>query len=469
MALDVLSFLSEALLLENVSCKSLVTHSTAFRRLHPLAQSKSIPTSKAALLSAKQPSLQKNRDWYPYYAGFTEKFVRSVIAEHLSFANSILDPWSGSGTTTTVCAQRGLYSKGIDINPALTVIARARLIPRTKKLPLTNLAEEIISQANQCSTDIPPPDMLESWLDDGSLNYVRKIQTAMHNICKSELPERHDTDFKPIIDSYSSQLCFFYTSLFFSIRGILGKFRTTNPMWIKVPKSKMERINIPNDTISHAFQKAVYTLANQLTLREETKQKSESLFETGNANFLPFDTNSFDAVVTSPPYATRIDYVRGTLPELVILGSDESSIQRLREMATGSPVVRHVSANADTPLESRLANAILESIKSHPSKGSKSYYYPWMKNYLLNLQQGLREIDRIVKSNGKICLVVQDSRYKQLHLNLQQIVVDILTFLGRNLAQRYDYTAPNPRFSEVQIFEPCTVGTSSTETLLVFT
>ena len=78
-------------------------------------------------ISPKQPPDQRRRDWYPYYAGFTQRFVEALISEHLQDATFVVDPWSGSGTTTVACLKRGVASKGIDINPALTVIARARL------------------------------------------------------------------------------------------------------------------------------------------------------------------------------------------------------------------------------------------------------------------------------------------------------------------------------------------------------
>ena len=58
-------------------------------------------------ISPKQPMVIRRRDWYPYYAGFTQKFVDAVIAEHLGKATSVVDPWSGSGTTTVACLSRG--------------------------------------------------------------------------------------------------------------------------------------------------------------------------------------------------------------------------------------------------------------------------------------------------------------------------------------------------------------------------
>ena len=78
-------------------------------------------------VSPKQPGSKARRDWYPYYAGFTKRFVEAVIDQYFRKVERVLDPWSGSGTTTVTCLRRGLRSHGIDINPAVTVVARARL------------------------------------------------------------------------------------------------------------------------------------------------------------------------------------------------------------------------------------------------------------------------------------------------------------------------------------------------------
>ena len=33
-------------------------------------------------ISPKQPSTRRRRDWYPYYAGYTQMFVEAVIGEY---------------------------------------------------------------------------------------------------------------------------------------------------------------------------------------------------------------------------------------------------------------------------------------------------------------------------------------------------------------------------------------------------
>ena len=91
-----------------------------------------------------------------------------------------------------------------------------------------------------------------------------------------------------------------------------------------------------------------------------------------------------------------------------------------------------------------------------------------MKNYLIGLQHGLNEVNRIVKPDGRVCLVVQDSRYKELHVNLQQVVIETMQAAGRPLSSQRDHAAPNPRFSKVKLTNGAHDPGTNIESLLVF-
>jgi SAM-dependent methyltransferase len=74
---------------------------------------------------------RKDRDgwkgFYPYYAGFSLSFVENILStSNLPINSILLDPWNGSGTSTFAAARRGYRSFGIDLNPAMLIVARAR-------------------------------------------------------------------------------------------------------------------------------------------------------------------------------------------------------------------------------------------------------------------------------------------------------------------------------------------------------
>lgn len=425
------------------------------------------PYLYSQLTTPKQPSASRRRDWYPYYAGFTEDFVEAVLEEDLAEASSVVDPWSGSGTTTVACTRNRVRSVGIDVNPALTIIARARLTPRctgTSLLPLGRQLLDLAQKARPRSTD--RCDLLARWMRPSAAARLRAVQDAIHSALTDSESDLGSQDIERRSHQLPQLANFFYCVLFATARDLLRRFRTTNPMWLRSPASHRHRIAPTWPRLSEVFLERLVFLRDRLTIEEDGAIHPELPFRTGSAAEMPFDSGQFDAALTSPPYATRIDYVKGTMPELAVLGADEAYVGRLRARTTGSPVVAGRSPSIS--LNSDHAQRILETIREHPSKGSAGYYFPWMSRYLTGLQAGLDETARIVKPGGRICVVVQDSYYKESRIALQQIVIEMMTANGRTLTRRRDFAANrlrsrmNPRaLRHVRVRH-------NTESLLVF-
>ena len=419
-----------------------------------------------ANISPKQPSARRHRDWYPYYAGFTERFVNAVIQDYLDGCRSVVDPWSGSGTTTVTSLRCGMESSGVDINPATTVIARARLNPKSTRHRLLHIARSLVEEAQALRPFQDTDDLLDLWMAGDGVGEIRALRRAIREILDVPGGQCHPED--PLgSEGLSNLACFFYTACFGVARSLLAKYGTTNPMWIKRPRTARSRIRPGRHAVCERFLQQVACLASRLTLTEAQAEQRVSPFKTGSAADTKYPRCSFDAAITSPPYATRVDYVRGTLPELAVLGADEEYIEQLRSACTGSPKIKDV-APCCALIQTSSASELLSAIERHPSKGSQSYYHPWMANYLRSLQDGLLETDRVVSLDGVICVVVQDSYYKEIHVDMQKIVAEILAGTGRVVVARHDYPAPNPRRQHLSHHPSHTAKRPSIESLLVF-
>ena len=69
--------------------------------------------------SPKQPAgTLPADDWYGYYAGYPDAFVRGVLAVLPDEIGTVLDPWNGAGTTTAVATRHGISSVGYGISIA---------------------------------------------------------------------------------------------------------------------------------------------------------------------------------------------------------------------------------------------------------------------------------------------------------------------------------------------------------------
>ena len=392
-----------------------------------------------------------------------------MLERHLRDARRVLDPWSGSGTTIAACAKRGVTANGVDLNPALTVIARARLTPFSTRDRLLPLGTRILEAAHGLGSTPHDGDPLERWMRADAVGRVRAIQDGIHALLTDTPPRTGRESISAAADGLPLLACFFYSALFARVRDLVRRFRTTNPMWLKAPDSRRDRIAPGWGTLSGVFLERVQYLRDRLSLDRELDVSDGDPFRTASATCLPFATGLYDGVLTSPPYATRIDYVKGTLPELAVLGADDEFLDALREESTGTPVVKgRASDQGDEVLISQYGISILSQIGSHPSKGSRSYYRHWMRRYLIGLQAGLFEINRTVSSGGRICIVVQDSYYKELHIDLQRVIIETIEGLGRRLTNRDDYPATRLRSRMNPEARRHLVHRTNIESLLVF-
>jgi len=450
---------------------------TGARAMHDVDQPRRIrrqkgPTQGLGVLrllevSPKQPGSRGRRDWYPYYAGFTERFVEAVVNAYLRESTSVLDPWSGSGTTTATCLRLGVKSLGLDINPVATVLARARLNAKTLRKQLLTLGARVVKRGTAGPSWEGSGELLEQWMTPEAARRVLAFRRAIHEVLEEPFGRSGRVESLGV-DRLSATACFFYCALFGSVRNLLSRFGTTNPMWLKPPRSKRYRVRSAGSAIGKGMEQQMAYLAARLTLGADHACGDGSFFRTANAARTGLRDNSFDAVLTSPPYATRLDYVKGTLPELAVLGADSGYVQGLRGESTGSPTVGGRRGGA-ADVRSQHGRAILSAIGCHESKGSASYYLPWMTKYLGGLQSGLEEIDRAVAPSGRVCVVVQDSYYKEVHIDLQTVVTETFLTMGWPEPERHDYAVASrrhgPRYSSAGRSVP---RLSRKESLLVF-
>src|SRR6266481_442306 len=118
---------------------------------------------------------------YRYYAGYSTTFVQDVLKVIDVPENGlVLDPWNGSGTTTSVCARLGYSAIGYDLNPAMVIVARARLLDSSVSESLTSLCADIVEKARDAARNLPlGHDPLEEWLYPRSAEIFRAIDVAI--------------------------------------------------------------------------------------------------------------------------------------------------------------------------------------------------------------------------------------------------------------------------------------------------
>ncbi len=243
---------------------------------------------------------QPRHRWFPYKEGFSPFFV-SDFFERVVHRPSlhVLDPFSGVGTTVLEAALRGHAGFGIEVNPL------AHLVARTKALSLdaAQLAafDSVLHLFEQDSLDavVAPPNnpTVVSYFEEPYLDALLRFKAFTLNLPAGPFQDLFKVAFLSIIETFSTHHK--------AGNGVKKKIRFAYRSW---PGSALDQVKTA-------------ALAYLQMYRNDLAHSSLS----GSANFvlgssLELDQfnlpNTFDCVLTSPPYANAFDYSKIYLSEL---------------------------------------------------------------------------------------------------------------------------------------------------------
>ncbi len=362
-------------------------------------------------------------NWFPYYAGFSRAFVDDILDSLASPNNpTILDPWVGCGTTAEAAAARGLPFFGFDINPVVLIVATARTISSSSATAILVAGTAVGMSLNRMviKNSIPPMDSanpLGGWLEPSCAAAISAFELAIKDLdlhCLNAQAVKDDGAVRAIL----------YVALFRTLRVIISSARRSNPTWLA--DTLVEKADWAPDKLFLRFAEELERIAFTLFAEDEGAdiQPADCLIEQASSTCLPLRPKSIDIVLTSPPYCTRLDYVRATLPELALLGEGSGAQRRVlsRSMIGTTAMTNSGDRIADWGIT---CSAFLDAVECHPSKASRTYYHKYFCQYFKGVFTSLIEIDRVLKPGGRAVLVVQDSYYKELHIDLPAIFSEL--------------------------------------------
>lgn len=401
-------------------------------RLHDLE----IPSPKRS-----RKLLSSWEGFFPYYAGYPETFAHAVLSSaRLPAGATVLDPWNGSGTTTHTASRLGFAAHGLDLNPVMVVVARARLLPQSEASHLKPLAAAVVSHTSDVISSLRNDDPLLAWFEPTTAAEVRALE---RNIGRTLLAESAAAQGSAQLDQISGTTATFYVALFSACRQLVQQFTSSNPTWLRRPRTHEQKISIGRLEVGRLFKANVAAMADALAalgakaeLPLDRIQPEISVADTASFRLEP---HSVDFVLTSPPYCTRIDYTAATRIELAVLDSLVSI--KARELAGKMIGSTHVPAHEIEPADDWGPTCLqfLDRVRSHPSKASAGYYYKTHLDYFHKLSASVANLADGLRSSGSAVLVVQDSHYKEIHNDLPSIVSELAEQKGFTLIRRQDF------------------------------
>ena len=412
---------------------------------------KGVNVQRDIKLSPKQNNdnpVYPQNSWYFYYAGYADGFIKNSIEKYgKKYSNPVIvDPWNGSGTTTVVASMMDLVCYGFDINPAMIIIAKAKLF-NVQTLDIKKIKIELYSIIPVLlSNEEYLEDPLNNWFTVESLSIIRLIEESIQNITGLKQRDRELLRIKELsnIEALSNESCFYYLVFFTTLKQFTKVFVGSNPTWIKSKNIEKLSIDILEIILSY-----LNTIENMRNGYSEGVTSKKIYLSIGDSKSIPLENEIADMVITSPPYCTRIDYAVYTKIELSLLGYTNIDIQNLRREMIGTPTIKKGVDYSKAPQHMQFETVskgcftVMDKISTHYSKAARSYYYKTYIQYFVGMYESMKEIYRILNKNGVAIIVVQDSWFKDIYVDVPGIIIEFAQCCGFSVMEKNDYEVRN--------------------------
>lgn len=156
-----------------------------------------------------------------------------------------------------------------------------------------------------------------------------------------------------------------------------------------------------------------------------------------------------------------------TTPEILALGGmTPSDIERLRVAMIGSVLTKSESARALQ--ESPTARHTIDQIATHPTKAAGAYYLRYFSKYFLDMASAVGQASNALASGGRAVMVVQNSFFKDLEIDLSKVMQELMEFNGVRLEHMHSHPVVAPIAGSNPLYKKYRERNVRTENVLVF-
>ena len=394
-------------------------------------------------LSRRLVSYQGNKQapglrWLKYKEGFSAELVQALLA-HTS-AKTVLDPFSGSGTSALTASSLGMRGTGIELMPLGNMAARA-IVAASNGLQYDEYARASNGLIDALSADsyddallFPHVPITEHAFPEDTEKDLAKAREYISGIADSSLSTILTLACVSVLEEVS------YTRKD-------GQFLRWDPQSGRKVSRKLHKASLPR--LAEALRRRLDEIAEDLPSLKQKYGGSIPEFIDGSSltELRKMPAESFDAVVTSPPYANRYDYTRIYALELAYLGYDDARFKELRQELLSATVENRskrkqlareygnspqfLKALAMTDNQEALQEA-LTILRLNADSLSNRNVITLVENYFTEMALVVSELTRLLKPGGSVFMVNDNVRYHGQEIPVDLILSDFAEQSGLN-------------------------------------
>jgi len=389
--------------------------------------------------------------WFKYKEGFSKKLINYFIEKYHPSKGHILDPFAGSGATLFAAREKGWKTTGIEILPIGIYNVQARL--SAEKVSLEEFKKEVNSfwksfyKTSNSNAVIQHISITRGAFPEANENNLNHYLTCCKNVVNDSIRILLEFAAFSVLEEISftrkdgqylrwdSRANRSYGNTEFN-KGEIYDF-------IKIVKEKIEDIIVDLSPAQNFDLFAPKEINIKISDPEILKGSSLEVLPS-------MKSNTFDFVMTSPPYCNRYDYTRTYALELIFLNNNDDDVKKLRQTMLTCTVENKEKLNYLANIYSELNRAsdfdFINSIYfSHPAmseindvlsklnelgKLNNSNIPRMVKNYFYKMLFVIFELYRLLKKGGVVVMVNDNVRYGGEEIPVDLIMSDFAKIIG---------------------------------------
>ncbi len=351
---------------------------------------------------------------HAFAAKFPPQLPRIFIDELTDVGENVLDPMAGSGTALVEAALAGRVGIGADLNPLAASICSAKTRPLDPQA-VCLLGENVSDYARLVlasrgpeyyqdvlsALDASSRSFVEYWFESHTISELGALREAIGTLVRHPYRCLFDVVFSSVIITKSGGV------------SLARDLAHTRPHRVddKRIKNAIDAFKEKLDKVSRSLASVADWPGTAHVLRSDSRR-------------LPLVSECADLVVTSPPYANAIDYMRAHKFSLVWLGHRIQELSQVRRDYIGA----ELQIGGEYLTSSETGRRMMRELLDRDAKRARV-----IARYFRDMSKVLVEMHRVLRKGRSAIVVVGSSTVRGIEIPTALILAELGERVGFRL------------------------------------